>query len=61
MNNSPVETSNSTLSDFLKEFNIETNGTAIAVQGKIIPRSSWCDYKLEENDKITIIRATQGG
>jgi thiamine biosynthesis protein ThiS len=31
------------------------------VNNKVIPRNEWNTHKLNENDSITIIRATQGG
>jgi sulfur carrier protein len=36
-------------------------GIAVAVNNTVIPRGEWPDKILNENDKITIIKATQGG
>ena len=36
-------------------------GMAIAVNQQIIPKSTWDQYTLNENDQVTIIHATQGG
>jgi sulfur carrier protein len=36
-------------------------GIAVAVNNQVVPRSEWINKKLTENDKITVIRATQGG
>lgn len=36
-------------------------GVAIAINNQVIPKSEWENYSIQENDKITIIRATQGG
>jgi sulfur carrier protein len=44
---------------FLKIEN--TNGFALAVNNKVIPRTKWEEMLLEENDKVIIIQATQGG
>jgi sulfur carrier protein len=50
------------ISDTLKELaHINPAGIAIAVNNEVIPKKSWNDYLLKENDKVTIIRATQGG
>lgn len=38
-----------------------TKGIAVAVNNSVEPRSNWASYTLHPNDKITIIRATQGG
>lgn len=36
-------------------------GIAIAVNDQVITRDNWELFQLKENDKITIIKATQGG
>lgn len=36
-------------------------GVAIAINNTVIPKATWSEYILKENDKITVIRATQGG
>jgi len=39
----------------------EKKGLAVAVNNKVIPKSNWSVHLLDSNDKVTIIRATQGG
>ncbi len=36
-------------------------GVSIAVNDQVITRNNWEQFQLKENDKITIIKATQGG
>ncbi|QHS61557.1 sulfur carrier protein ThiS [Chitinophaga agri] len=36
-------------------------GVAIAINSQVIPKTSWPDQILQTADKVTIIRATQGG
>lgn len=36
-------------------------GIAVAVNNTVIPKTEWVTKTLNENDKITIIKATQGG
>lgn len=36
-------------------------GIAVAVNNTVIPKAEWQNKTLNENDKITIIKATQGG
>lgn len=36
-------------------------GLAIAINQTVIPKSTWTSTQINENDHITIIRATQGG
>jgi sulfur carrier protein len=38
-----------------------TIGIAVALNEKVIPNSEWNNTTLKENDKILIIKATQGG
>ncbi|MBL7893552.1 MAG: sulfur carrier protein ThiS [Bacteroidia bacterium] len=39
----------------------EKQGIAVAVNNNVVSKTNWNKYELKENDKITIIRATQGG
>ena len=36
-------------------------GIAIAINNNVVPGAEWGSYTLNENDKVTLIRATQGG
>jgi len=37
------------------------NGVAVAVNGQVVPKTSWTETTVNENDDILIIKATQGG
>jgi sulfur carrier protein len=37
------------------------NGIAIAINNNVVPKPQWDTYPLQPEDKITIIKATQGG
>lgn len=39
----------------------QTRGLAVAVNGNIIPKTQWQTSALQENDKVILIKATQGG
>jgi sulfur carrier protein len=53
---------NSSLLDFLKYVNIlEPKGIALAVNQKIVSKSKWNTFKLQDNDTIIVVKATQGG
>ncbi|RNI27230.1 sulfur carrier protein ThiS [Rufibacter immobilis] len=55
-------TSGTSLSGLLLELRFaEKKGIAVAVNQQIVHRSTWSTYPLQENDKVTIIQATQGG
>jgi sulfur carrier protein len=51
-----------TLVDLFKQLNISLeNGMALAVNNKVIPKSSWKNQAIYPNDKILLIKASQGG
>lgn len=50
------------LSEVLHHLKIEnSNGIAVAVNDTVIPKSQWNSFLLNDNDKILLIKATQGG
>ncbi len=63
-----VNNENKTLSDqatlinLLSELSLsEGKGIAVAVNNKVVIKQSWGSKILNDQDKITIIKATQGG
>ncbi len=40
---------------------VHKKGIAVALHHQVIPRARWQNTNLQEEDKITIITATQGG
>ena len=63
INNQSVTVSDSVrLSDVLLQHNfLEKKGIAVAINNSVVPRAEWSNHTVESADKITIIRATQGG
>jgi len=51
----------SILEDILGELDISLKGIAVAINDEVVSRMAWKETQIHENDKITIIRATQGG
>ena len=50
------------LEEYLKASNLsDVRGIAVAVNERVIAKKLWQSLVLQENDKILIIRATQGG
>jgi sulfur carrier protein len=37
------------------------DGIAVAVNGEVVPKATWSQRRLQEGDKVEIIRAVQGG
>lgn len=51
-----------TVTELMEKVTIgNTRGLAIAINNEVIPKKQWECQTIKENDKITIIRATQGG
>ena len=63
VNNTPQEIpALSRIKDALDTMNIPSvKGIAIAINNNVIPRAEWETYVLSEQDKVTLIKATQGG
>ncbi|MCB9426942.1 MAG: sulfur carrier protein ThiS [Flavobacteriales bacterium] len=51
----------SSIVDLLSQLEISANGIAIAIDQQIIPQSEWGNYKLQDQQNILLIKATQGG
>ena len=49
------------LTHLLSKTMSNTNGIAIAVNNEVVPKNGWEKFQLNENDKVVIIKATQGG
>ncbi len=52
---------NSSIAMATEAIGLNTNNIAIAVNFSVVPKECWDKFILKENDKIMIIRATQGG
>ncbi len=51
-----------TLADVLEALDVPSKrGVAVAVNDAVVPRGRWAAERVEEGDRIEIIRATQGG
>ena len=50
------------MEDILKKISPDIfNGIAVAVNEQVIPKSDWKKFLPKENDRILIIKASQGG
>ncbi len=36
-------------------------GTAVAVNGEVVPRSAWGRHELTDGDRVEVLRAVSGG
>lgn len=52
----------SKVTELLKHAGIQSSyGIAVAINDTVIPKTSWETKQITENDKVLIIRASQGG
>ncbi len=51
----------SSLAEAIDHLDIPRQGLAVAVNSAVIPQDGWAARILEEDDKVMLIRATQGG
>lgn len=63
VNDKPTEVKQDTsINSLLKLMNVESSqGIAIGINDQVIPRNEWELNLLKENDKVLLIRASQGG
>ncbi len=61
MNNKEVETTAVSLSELAEKLSLPTQGVAVAVENRFVPRAGWDDYALADGMNIVIIRAACGG
>jgi len=63
VNDQSVELDQSTgIRGLLKKLDIKAQkGIAIAVNNEVIPKEQWDQYQFQDQDKVLIIRASQGG
>ena len=61
INNTPYETTATTLSQLAEQQQLPASGVAIAVDNKMVPRSEWPAFALSANQKITRLKAFSGG
>ena len=63
VNNTPQETADyQPLIDLLAGLGLgQSRGLAVAVNDAVVPRADWPAHAVRPHDRITIIRATQGG
>ena len=63
VNSNPINlTAASTLLQVLEQEQLhEQRGIAVAVNNAVIPKTEWQQKAIHDNDKIVIIKASQGG
>lgn len=49
------------VSELAEHLQLPERGVALAVNNKVVSRTAWAETMLNENDNVTIIKATFGG
>lgn len=60
-NTGKIISEQSSLSTLIESLELSPKGIAIAIGNKVVPKTLWENTLLHAGDKITIIKATQGG
>lgn len=50
-----------TVSDLMDELGVRPSGSAVAVNGEIVPRGTWPARGLADGDDVDVLTAVQGG
>jgi thiamine biosynthesis protein ThiS len=50
-----------TLLKLIKKYAIEKNGVCILVNGKIVEKAKWKNYRIKDGDRIEIVGFVGGG
>lgn len=61
VNGKPVTTQAATVAELVEELHLPTNGTAVAISNRLVPRDRWHAQSLAEGMSLVIIRAAAGG
>jgi len=63
VNGKDTETRAETVMELIRElgYDGDSDGMAVAVNDSVLQRKQWNTFELSEEDKVEIIRATQGG
>lgn len=61
INGKEADTSSTTLLQLSKELSLSDHGVAIAIDNRMIPRTSWGETPLQEGISVVIIQAACGG
>jgi thiazole synthase len=51
----------STVETVVRELGVDRRGTAVAVDGEVVPRGKWHDELLHDGQEIEVLHAVQGG
>lgn len=50
-----------TITQLIETHTGSTRGSAVAVDGEVVPRSAWPEQRLRDGQRVELITAVQGG
>ena len=50
-----------TVADLVEAVSGQRRGVAVAVNGEVVPRTSWAETLLRAGDRVEVLSAAQGG
>jgi len=50
-----------TVTDLLADLGLGPKGSAVAVNGEVLPRTTWPEHALADGDDVDVLTAVQGG
>ena len=61
LNNEALQTEAATILQLTEQLALPAMGVALAVDGKLVPKTTWADTPLHEGARITVSKAVCGG
>jgi len=61
VNGQAVSSPATTVAELIDLLERRTTGTAVAVNGAVVPRRAWASHRLADGDRVEIVGAAQGG
>jgi sulfur carrier protein len=50
-----------TVADLISQLGARPTGTAVAINGEVVPRSAWTHQRIADGDALEVLAAVQGG
>lgn len=61
VNNQELTTEATVVQQLAEQLNLPEKGVALAINNRVIPRTSWGEAPVQENDHVVVIKAAFGG
>ncbi|GID26453.1 sulfur carrier protein ThiS [Paractinoplanes brasiliensis] len=61
VNGTAIESDAGTVQALVQTITEARRGVAVAVNGEVVPRSTWVETELADGDRVEVLTAAQGG